>query len=71
MHQRTIFFISDGTGVTAETFGRAIMKQFDITTRAVRLPFVDTVDKAHQAVRQINHTAEQEGKKPIVFTTLV
>ena len=71
MHQRTIFFISDGTGVTAETFGRAIMKQFDISTRAVRLPFVDTVDKAHQAVRQINHTAEQEGKKPIVFTTLV
>ena len=71
MHQRTIFFISDGTGVTAETFGRAIMKQFDITTRAVRLPFVDTVDKAHQAVHQINHTAEKEGKKPIVFTTLV
>ena len=32
--------------------------------RHVRLPFVDTVDKAHQAVRQINHTAEIEGKKP-------
>ena len=71
MHQRTIFFISDGTGVTAETFGRAIMKQFDFSTRAVRLPFIDSIDKAHQAVRQINHTAEVEGKKPIVFTTLV
>jgi len=71
MHQRTIFFISDGTGITAETFGRAIMKQFDITTRAVRMPFVDTEDKAHQAVRQINHVADIEGKKPIVFTTLV
>lgn len=71
MHQRTIFFISDGTGVTAETFGRAIMKQFDITTRAVRLPFVDTVDKAHQAVRQINHAAIVDGYRPIVFTTLV
>lgn len=71
MHTRTVFFISDGTGITAETFGKAILAQFDTKFRHVRLPFVDTVDKAHQAVRQINHTAEAEGKKPIVFTTLV
>jgi regulator of PEP synthase PpsR (kinase-PPPase family) len=71
MHTRTVFFISDGTGITAETFGNAILAQFDLRSRHVRLPFVDTVDKAHQAVRQINHTAELEGRKPIVFTTLV
>ena len=71
MHQRTIFFVSDGTGITAETFGNAILAQFELVPRRVRLPFVDTVDKAHQAVRQINHTAELEGKKPVVFTTLV
>ena len=40
-------------------------------TRHVRLPFVDTVDKAHQVVRQINHAADVENVKPIVFTTLV
>ena len=71
MHNRTIFFISDGTGITAETFGNAILAQFEMKTRQIRLPFTDTVDKAHQAVRQINHTAELEGNKPIVFTTLV
>ncbi|MHA7601709.1 posphoenolpyruvate synthetase regulatory kinase/phosphorylase PpsR [Alicycliphilus sp. T452] len=71
MHTRTVFYISDGTGITAETFGNAILAQFDMRPRHVRLPFVDTVDKAHQAVRQVNHTAELEGKKPIVFTTLV
>jgi [pyruvate, water dikinase]-phosphate phosphotransferase / [pyruvate, water dikinase] kinase len=71
MPNRTVFFISDGTGITAETFGNAIMAQFEMEPRHVRLPFVDTVDKAHQAVRQINHTAEVEGTKPIVFTTLV
>jgi len=71
MSQRTVFFVSDGTGITAETFGNAILAQFDIKTRHVRLPFIDTIDKAHQAVRQINHTAEVEGNKPIVFTTLV
>ena len=45
MHTRTVFVISDGTGITAETFGTALMAQFDITPRIVRIPFVDTVDK--------------------------
>lgn len=71
MPNRTVFFISDGTGITAETFGNAILAQFEISPRHVRLPFTDSVDKAHQVVRQINHTAEVEGKRPIVFTTLV
>ena len=71
MHTRTVFFISDGTGITAEAFGNAILSQFEMRPRHVRLPFVDTVDKAHQVVRQINHTGEVEGKKPLVFTTLV
>jgi regulator of PEP synthase PpsR (kinase-PPPase family) len=71
MHTRTVFFISDGTAITAETFGNAILAQFEFKPRHVRLPFIDTVDKAHQVVRQVNHTAELEGKKPIIFTTLV
>ena len=71
MHTRTVFVISDGTVITAETFGTALMTQFDIKPRIMRIPFVDTVDKAHQAVRQINHTGEVEGKNPIVFSTLV
>ena len=71
MPDRTVFFVSDGTGITAETFGNAILAQFDFAPRRVRLPFVDTPDKAHQAVRQINHAGEVEGKRPIVFTTLV
>ena len=71
MHNRTVFFVSDGTGITAETFGNAILAQFNIDARRVRLPYVDTVDKAHQVVRQINNTAQVEGTRPIVFSTLV
>jgi [pyruvate, water dikinase]-phosphate phosphotransferase / [pyruvate, water dikinase] kinase len=71
MHTRTVFFVSDGTGITAETFGNAILAQFEFKPRHVRLPFIDTVDKAHQVVRQVNHTAEAEGRRPVVFTTLV
>ncbi len=71
MPNRTVFFVSDGTGITAETFGNAIMAQFEGSYRHVRIPFCNDVDKAHQAVRQINHAAQVEGKRPIVFTTLV
>jgi regulator of PEP synthase PpsR (kinase-PPPase family) len=68
---RTVFFISDGTGITAETFGNSILSQFAIKPRHVRRPFIDTPDKAHQVLREINHAAETEGRKPIVFLTLV
>ena len=72
-HQRTVFFVSDGTGITAETFGNAILNQFEFQQplRHVRLPFVSDMDKARQAVQQINQTADAEGKRPIVFSTLV
>ncbi len=71
MANRTVFFVSDGTGITAETFGNSILSQFAIKSRHVRRPFIDTADKAHQVLREINHTAETEGRKPIVFITLV
>ena len=71
MSNRTVFFVSDGTGITAETFGNSILSQFAVKSRHVRRPFIDTEDKAHQVLREINHTADAEGRKPIVFITLV
>ena len=69
--RHTVFFVSDGTGITAETFGNSILSQFAIKSRHLRRPFIDTPDKAHQVVREINHTAQIESRKPIVFITLV
>lgn len=71
MPHRTVFFVSDGTGITAETFGNSILAQFSARPRHVRRPFIDSADKAHQVVREINHAADVEGRKPIVFATLV
>jgi regulator of PEP synthase PpsR (kinase-PPPase family) len=68
---RTVFFVSDGTGITAETFGHAVLTQFELRFRQVRLPFIDTVDKAHDAVRKINEAFSTDGQRPIVFSTLV
>jgi regulator of PEP synthase PpsR (kinase-PPPase family) len=68
---RTVFFVSDGTGITAETFGHAVLTQFDLRFRQVRLPFIDTVDKAYDAARRINETFAMDNQAPIVFSTLV
>jgi regulator of PEP synthase PpsR (kinase-PPPase family) len=68
---RTVFFVSDGTGITAETFGHAVLTQFDLRFRQIRLPFIDTVDKAHDAVRKINDVFKADHQRPIVFSTLV
>jgi [pyruvate, water dikinase]-phosphate phosphotransferase / [pyruvate, water dikinase] kinase len=71
MPNRTVFFVSDGTGITAETFGNSILAQFSVKPRHVRRPFIDSKDKAWPVVDEINRTAAAEGKRPIVFITLV
>lgn len=72
MTDRTVFFISDQTGVTAETMGHSLLTQFDgLNYRAVTLPFVSSLDKAHEAVRRINSAAKESGQRPIIFGTLV
>jgi regulator of PEP synthase PpsR (kinase-PPPase family) len=68
---RIVFIVSDGTGITAENFSQSILAQFEATFRHIRIPFVDSVDKAHDAVSSINQTSNKYGVQPIVFTTLV
>lgn len=68
---RTVFFVSDGTGITAETFGHSVLTQFDLKFKQIRLPFIDTIEKAFEAVRKINDAFDAEGNRPIVFSTLV
>ncbi len=60
MPNRTVFFVSDGTGITAETFGNSIMAQFPAKHRHIRRPFIDTQEKAEHVVKEINQLALQE-----------
>jgi hypothetical protein len=70
--RRTVFFVSDQTGVTAETMGHSLLTQFDgLDFRPVTLPFITTLDKAQEAVGKINQAAREEGARPIVFATFV
>ena len=68
---RIVFIVSDGTGITAENFSQSILAQFEATFKHIRIPFVDSVDKAHDAVSSINQALNKYGVQPIVFTTLV
>jgi [pyruvate, water dikinase]-phosphate phosphotransferase / [pyruvate, water dikinase] kinase len=70
--KRTVFFVSDQTGVTVETMGHSLLTQFEgLTFRTVTVPFVSSVEKAAEARVRIDATAAAEGMPPIVFSTLI
>ena len=70
--ERTVFFVSDGTGITAETLAHSLLSQFEgVRFKQIRIPFVDSIEKAQAAVVRINEVAARIGYRPVVFTTLV
>lgn len=72
MDQRIVYFLSDQTGVTAETLGHSLLTQFNSQNfRQVTLPFIDTRDKAREAVKRINASGISKSLRPIIFSTLV
>lgn len=70
--ERTVVFVSDGTGITAETLAHSVLAQFEgIVFRQIRVPFIDSEVKAIAARQKIDDIAVYDGKPPIVFSTLV
>jgi [pyruvate, water dikinase]-phosphate phosphotransferase / [pyruvate, water dikinase] kinase len=69
-NRRTVFFVSDGTGITAQMLGHSLLTQFEgVEWNQVTLPFVDSTEKAEDCVARIG--AESGNGQPIVFSTLV
>src|SRR6478609_1923554 len=58
--RRTIYYVSDGTGITAETIGHSVLTQFD---------GVDA--KARSAALRIKTAYAQNGVRPIVVNTIM
>lgn len=68
---RPVFFISNSTGITVETLGRSLLYQFATTKfESHSLRFIDTKDKALEAVATINQTGAETGIRPIILSTL-
>ncbi len=70
--RRTVFYLSDRTGITAETLGHSLLTQFDgIDWEIINVPFLDDLEKARLVLVQINHAIECDGQRPLVFSTLL
>src|SRR5437868_6193088 len=70
--RRTVFFISDGTGITAQMLGHSLLTQFEgVEFNQVTLPFVDSTEKAEDCLARIEGAGVNGNGQPIVFSTLV
>jgi regulator of PEP synthase PpsR (kinase-PPPase family) len=70
--QRTVFFVSDRTGITAEMLGNSMLVQFEqFQFNRITIPFVDSTEKVEDVIRHVNQVAEREGRRPIVFSSIV
>lgn len=68
--RRTVFFVSDGTGITAQMLGHSLLTQFEgLSFEQVTMPFIDSAEKAEECLARIS--AEKQNGQPIVFSTLV
>lgn len=70
--RRTVFFLSDRTGITAEMLGNSLLTQFEnVQFRRITIPFVENMERVTEAIREVNDTAAREGRRPIVFSSVV
>lgn len=72
VRRRTVIFLSDRTGITAETLGLSLISQFDgISFTHITLPFVDSIEKAYDATNRFEEAFQQDGERPLVFSTII
>jgi regulator of PEP synthase PpsR (kinase-PPPase family) len=70
--KRTVFFISDRTGITTEMLGHSLLAQFEsVEFQQHTLPFIDSPEKAREVVKRIEQAAREDGVRPLVFSTLI
>jgi regulator of PEP synthase PpsR (kinase-PPPase family) len=70
-NSRQVFFLSNGTAITAETLGMSLLAQFpDHSFQTHTVPFVDSPEKANAVTDDINRCIEESGQLPIVICTM-
>lgn len=68
---RTAFYVSDGTAITSEVFGHALLSNFEIEFNHITVPFVETVERAEELVKEISESFQDPSDRPLVFYTIV
>ena len=68
---RSVFFLSDHTGITVDTLGKALLAQFPGNQfRRIAVPYIDSKTRASEAARRIEAAAAADELRPIAFGTL-
>ena len=69
--KRTVFFVSESTGITAETLGKSLLSQFPhIEFTYHQCSFVNSKSKAESLVKEINEESARHSYRPLVFATM-
>jgi [pyruvate, water dikinase]-phosphate phosphotransferase / [pyruvate, water dikinase] kinase len=69
---RSVYFVSDQTGVTAETMGHSLLTQFSgVALKTTTIPFIANAEIAQLARAQIEAQARLDGVRPIIFSTIL
>ena len=70
--KRTVFFVSESTGITAETLGHSLLSQFDnIDFERVYMPYINTELRAKALNERLQEAADRDGARPLVFSTML
>ncbi|ANF57029.1 posphoenolpyruvate synthetase regulatory kinase/phosphorylase PpsR [Halotalea alkalilenta] len=68
---RVVFYVSDGTAITAEAIGHAVLSQYPVSLTQHILPFVETVERAREIRTRIDEIYARSGRRPLVFYSIV
>ncbi|HEY8118553.1 MAG TPA: pyruvate, water dikinase regulatory protein [Methylophilaceae bacterium] len=70
MHHRTVYFVSDGTGITAQSLGQLLAHFPETTFRQIRLPFTNSEQKVKEAALEIEKAKRDDCERPVVVMSL-
>ena len=70
--KRTVYFVSESTGITAETLGHSLLSQFDsVDFEQIYMPYINTELRAKALTHRMQEAYERDGVRPIVFATML
>ena len=68
---RSAYYISDGTAITSEVFGHALLSLFPIEFKHITIPLVETEQQAYDVLTKISESFQDSKTRPLVFYTIV
>ena len=67
-----VFLVSDGTGITVESFTNSLLSQFpNIEFQFFYFPYTDSLAKVEAILEKIHECYQRHQVKPIIFSTII